>query len=72
VANRKKEGTVPPYSTLMRPHLEYCIQAQGPQHEKDMEMLEQAQRRTTKMIKGLKHPSYEERLREQSLFSLEM
>ena len=45
----------------MGPHLEYCIQ--GPQHEKDAELLEWAQRRTTKVIKGLEHLSYEERLR---------
>ena len=54
----------------MGPHLEYCIQ--GPQHEKDAELLEWAQRRTTKVIKGLEHLSYEERPREMFLFSLEM
>jgi len=43
----------------------------GLENRNDVELLKQIQRRATKMIKGLEHFSYEERLREFSLFSEE-
>ena len=64
-------GDCPPLLGSCEDPLEYCIQAWGPQNRKDMELLEQVQRRATKMIRGLEHLSYEETLRELDLLSVE-
>ncbi len=58
-----KEIFVPLYSALVRPHLEYAIQANCPNLNKDTYHLERTKRAATSWVKGLRDLKYAERLK---------
>ena len=58
------------HKQMVRPHLEYAIQAWSPYLQKDIDKLEKVQRRATKMIKDLEHLDYNSRLEQLGLTTL--
>ena len=68
---RDKEVILQLYKSLVRPHLEYSVQAWNPHFQKDIDLLEGVQRRATKLISSLKDKTYEERLCILNLTTLE-
>ena len=59
------------YTTYVRPHLDYCIQAMGPYMVQDFKALERVQRRATKLVPEIRNLPYEERLKRLNLISME-
>ena len=68
---KSKDVIVRLYKALVRPKLEYCIQAWCPYLKKDIDILERVQKRATKMIEGYNNLSYEDRLSNTGLIKLE-
>jgi len=55
-----KSIVLPVYKSLVRSHLDYAIPAWCTHYRKDVALLEQVQRRATKMITGLQNMAYEQ------------
>jgi len=60
------------FKTYVRPIVEYCSVIWSPYLKKDIEILENVQRKFTKSLPGMKNKSYDERLSALSLDSLEL
>ena len=71
ITYREKYLIIPLYKSIVRPHLEYCIQAWRPHLKKDIDKLERVQRRATKLIPELRILSYEDRVQQYKLTTLE-
>ena len=66
-----KQLMLPLYKAIVKPHLEYCIQEWRPYRKKDIDKLERIQRRATKMFPELRDLSYESRLLQCGLTTVE-
>ena len=71
ITYKEKQLIVPHYKAIVRPHLDYCIQAWRPYRKNDIDKLERIQRRATKMIPELRDLSYESPLLQCGLTTLE-
>jgi hypothetical protein len=69
--SRDKEFILKMYKSLVRPHLDYCSQVWRPYHQRDIDLIENVQKRTLKLIHGYKELNYEEQLRRARLTTLE-
>ncbi len=60
--NLPKSDFIPLYGALVRPHLEYGMPVCSPIPVTDINHIERIQRLATKLVTGMRHLSYEERL----------
>ena len=68
---KSREVMLSLYKTLVRPLLEFSTAAWSPHYVKDRVQLERIQRRFTRMIPELKEMTYEKRLAQLGLWTLE-
>jgi Reverse transcriptase (RNA-dependent DNA polymerase)/Endonuclease-reverse transcriptase len=68
---RDKLTFVQLYKQYVRPHLEFSVQAWSPWQQADKDKLERVQQKAIGMVSGLRGRTYEERLKELGLTTLE-
>ena len=68
---RDKDTWLKLYRMYIRPHLENCAQAWSPWTEADIDLIESVQRRAIRMTSDMKGNTYEERLTEAKMFTLQ-
>ena len=68
---KEQKLIIPLYKAIVRPHFENCTQMWIPYRKKDIDTLERIRRRATKIIRELRDLSYEERVKECGLTTLE-
>ncbi len=59
------------YLAVVRPHLDYAVQASFPYLQKDIKVIERMKRLVTGCVKSFRRLPYPERLRELKLISME-
>ena len=69
--NLNRKVIVKLYKSLVRPHVDYCVQVWKPYFKKDIDLIEGVQRRMTKMIPALRSYDYPTRLTELHLTTLQ-
>ena len=72
ITHKTKENLLHLYKSLVRPHLEYCLQVWRPYLKKDIDLLQGVHRRATKMVLGWEKRCYQERLDLCNLQTLEV
>jgi len=71
IVNKDSTTLLKLYQSLVRPKLEYCVQAWRPYLQKDIELLEKLQKRATRMMTNDKSLSYYDRSKKFGLTTLE-
>lgn len=71
VSYRDKETFLKLFRTYCRPHLEYCVPAWSPWTQGDKDILENVQKRAINMVTNFKGRTYEEKLAEAGMVTLE-
>ena len=69
--NKSRAVMLPLYKSMVRPYLDYCVQAWKPHFRMDLDKLERVQRRATRMVEELEGKSYVDRLHCLDLTTLE-